>query len=202
MDLKDAAAVRAHYGEPSHIVKAKQLARLDRHSRAFIALSPMVIVATVGADGRADASPRGGAPGFVVAPDDSTLLIPDRAGNRRADTILNIAAHPQAGLLFLVPGIDETLRVNGPARVTIDPEVLAPLAFEGKLPVSAIAVSVEEVFFHCGKPLMRSEFWNPERHVPRGSFPSLGRILADQIEGGDADAYESGIAESYRTRLY
>ena len=202
MDLKDPASVRAHYGEPSHIAKAKQMARLDKHSRDFIALSPLIVVATVGADGRADASPRGGAPGFVLAPDDSTLWIPDRIGNRRADTIRNIAAYPQAGLLFLVPGIDETLRVNGPARITIDPAVLEPLAFEGKPPVAAIVVSVEEVFFHCGKALIRSDFWNPERRVARGSFPTLGRILADQIGGGDASTYDTGIVESYRTRLY
>ncbi|MCC6860767.1 MAG: pyridoxamine 5'-phosphate oxidase family protein [Bryobacterales bacterium] len=201
-ELKDAAAVRAHYGEPSHMAKAKQMTRLDRHCRAFIALSPLVIVATVGADGRGDASPRGDAPGFVAAPDDTTLLIPDRIGNRRADTILNIAANPQTGLLFLVPGIHETLRVNGTARITVDPSVLAPLAVAGKMPVAAILLSIEEVFFHCGKPLIRADLWNPDRRIERSAFPSLGKILADQIEGGDAAENDRLIEEQYRTRLY
>jgi hypothetical protein len=201
-ELKDAAAIRAHYGEPSHMVKAKQMARLDKHCRAFIALSPLVIVATVGADGRADASPRGDAPGFVAVLDDKTLLIPDRIGNRRADTVLNIAANPQTGLLFLAPGINETLRVNGTARVTVDPAMLAPLAVAGKPPVAGILLSIEEVFFHCGKPLIRADLWNPDRRVERSSFPSLGKILADQIAGGDAEKNDRYIEEQYRTGLY
>ena len=201
-ELRDAAAVRAHYGEPSHMGKAKQMARLDKHCRDFIALSPLVIVATVGADNRADASPRGDAPGFVAVLDDTTLLIPDRIGNRRADTALNIAANPQTGLLFLVPGINETLRVNGAASVTVDPAVLAPLAVAGKMPVAGILLSIEEVFFHCGKPLIRADLWNPDRRIERSRFPSLGRILADQIEGGDAGQNDRFIEEQYRTRLY
>jgi len=182
--------------------KAKQLDRLDRHCKAFIALSPFLVIATTGVDGRADASPRGDAPGFVAVLDDWTLVVPDRTGNKRADTVLNLTATPFVGILFMVPGIHETLRVNGPARVTIDPAILDPLAVHGKTPVAGLVVTAEEVFFHCGKPLIRADLWNPERRVPRGSFPSLGKILADQIAGGKAEEYERGIEEAYRTRLY
>jgi PPOX class probable FMN-dependent enzyme len=201
-ELVDAGSVREHYGEPSHMVKAKQLVRLDQHCRAFIALSPFIVVATADASGRTDASPRGDAPGFVVVLDDTTLLIPDRRGNRRADTILNITENRHVGLLFLVPGINETLRVNGAVRVTIDPALLAPLAVAGKMPTAGLLVAIEEVYFHCGKPLIRSDLWNPDRGIERAHFPSLGRILADQIAGGKVEAYEPLIEEQYRTGLY
>ncbi|MGO9896418.1 MAG: pyridoxamine 5'-phosphate oxidase family protein [Bryobacteraceae bacterium] len=201
-ELINAAAVRNHYGEPSHMSTAKQLDRLDRYCRHFIALSPLVVMATSDAHGRADASPRGDGPGFVAVLDDHTLLIPDRIGNKRADTVLNIVENPHVGLLFLTPGISETLRVNGTVRITIDPELLRPLSVGGKPPVCGMLVTVEEVFFHCAKALIRSDLWNPERRVPRGEFPSLGRILADEIAGGNADEYDRGIEEQYRTRLY
>ena len=201
-ELKDADSVRAHYGEPSHIAKAKQLDHLDQHCKAFIRLSPFVVVATVDADGRLDASPRGDAPGFVAVLDDRTLLIPDRRGNRRADTTMNVTTNPHIGLLFMVPGIDETLRVNGLVRVTIDPAALMPLAVRGKAPVSGLLVTAEEVFFQCGKALIRSALWDPDRRVARGCFPSLGKILADQIAGAKAEEYERGIEEQYRTGLY
>lgn len=201
-ELGDMAAVRAHYGEPSHMSKAKQMDRLDRHCRAFIALSPFLVIATSDADGRADASPRGDIPGFVSVLDDKTLVIPDRTGNKRVDTIMNVAQNPHVGLLFLAPGIPESLRVNGPASVSVDPALLAPLTVQGKAPDCAIVVTTEEVFFHCAKPLIRSHLWDPDRRVPAGSFPSLGRILADQIAGADAEEYDRRIAEAYRTRLY
>jgi len=201
-ELTDPDSVRAHYGEPSHIAKAKQLDHLDQHCKAFIELSPFVVVATVGAGGRVDASPRGDAPGFVAVLDERTLLIPDRTGNRRADTTINVTTNPHIGLLFMVPGIDETLRVNGSVGVTIDPKDLMPLAVRGRVPVSGLLVTTEEVFFHCGKPLIRSDLWNPNCRIARGCFPSLGKILADQIAGGKAEEYEQGIEEQYRTRLY
>ncbi len=201
-ELKDPDSVRAHYGEPSHMSKAKQLDHLDKHCRAFIELSPFVVVATVDASGRVDASPRGDAPGFVAVLDERNLLIPDRTGNKRADTTINVTTNPHVGLLFMVPGIDETLRVNGSVRVTIDPAVLLPFAVGGKAAVSGLLVTAEEVFFHCGKPLIRADLWNPDLRIARGCFPSLGKILADQISGGNAAEYERGIEESYRTRLY
>jgi PPOX class probable FMN-dependent enzyme len=194
--------VRAHYGEASRLVIEKALPRLDRHALAFIALSPFVIVASADDAGNCDATPRGDAPGFVFAPDDRTLLLPDRTGNRRVDTLLNIAANPHVGLLFLVPGFGETLRVNGRAAITTEPATLALLVAQGKTPTAAIRIDVGEVFFHCAKAMIRSDIWNPEKHQDRASFPSLGRIVADQIAGIDAEAAEASIAEAYRSRLY
>jgi uncharacterized protein len=201
-ELTNRDSARAHYGEPSHMAKAKELDRLDPHCRAFIALSPLIVIATSDAQGRADVSPRGDAPGFVAVLDDRTLLIPDRTGNKRIDTIMNLTENPHAGLMFMVPGINECLRVNGSVRITLDPELLTPLTVQGKAPSSGILLAVEEVFFQCGKALIRADLWNADRHVPRGAFPSLGTILADQISGGRADEYDHGIAEHYSKRLY
>lgn len=195
-------AVRAHYGDPSARVKAKQLARLDQHARAFIALSPFLVIASSDASGRGDATPRGDTPGFVAVLDDTTLLIPDRLGNRRVDTMLNVAANPQVGLLFMVPGVNETLRVNGSARITIDPGTLKQLEAQGKMPVAGLIVDAEEVYFHCGKALIRSGLWKQEASPERPQFPSLGRILADQIAGIDVAEAERSIEEDYRTKLY
>ncbi len=135
--------------------------------------------------------------------DDHTLLIPDRLGNNRVDTIGNLLDAPGVGLIFFVPGLLETLRVNGTARITTDPALLEPTAVNGKVPRSGILVSVEEVYFHCGKALIRSDLWNPDKHVARSDFPSLGRIITEQInEGGSVEEAERYTAESYRTRLY
>ncbi|MGY2047554.1 pyridoxamine 5'-phosphate oxidase family protein [Methylobacterium sp. JK268] len=202
MTDSSAQAIRDHYGEPSPRAVRKQLAQLDGHARAFIALSPFLVIASAGADGRGDATPRGDAPGFVSVRDPSTLLIPDRPGNRRVDTMLNVAANPQVGLIFMVPGIDEMLRVNGRAAFTTDPALLGPLAVAGKSPVAGLTVAVEEVYFHCGKAAMRARLWEPDARVARSSFPSLGRILADQIAGETVADSERAIAESYTSRLY
>jgi PPOX class probable FMN-dependent enzyme len=190
------------YGAPSERALSKQLRRLDRHCRAFIARSPFLVVASGDASGRCDASPKGDAPGFVAVLDDATLLIPDRLGNNRVDTLGNLLARPGVGLIFFVPGVNETLRVNGRARVTTEPALLEPLAVNGKIPRSGILVAVDEVYFHCGKALIRSDLWNPEKYLARGDLPSLGRILADQIGGIDAAEAERQTAESYRNRLY
>lgn len=203
-ELRDPEAVRNHFGEPSYMSKAKQMDHLDEHCKAFIELSPFVVLATTDAEGRADASPRGDKPGAVVSViDDKTLVIPDRTGNKRTDTIMNIMANPHIGLLFMVPGINETLRVNGTVHVSIDAELLKPLTMEGKMPLAGFVVRAEEVFFHCGKPLIRSELWNPDKRVPRDKFPTLGQILADEIAGHKTAAeFDKGIEEQYRTRLY
>ena len=194
--------LREIYGEPGERAVKKQLARLDRHCRNFIALSPFLVIASSDPSGRCDASPKGDAPGFVRIVDDTTLLIPDRLGNNRIDTLGNLLARPGVGLIFFVPGINETLRVNGQAKVTTDPELLEPLSVNGKAPRSGILVAAEEIYFHCGKALIRSDLWNPEKHVARAAWPSLGRIIAEQIGGMDPDEAESQTAESYRTRLY
>ena len=200
--LQSADEVRAHYAEPSHMSVAKEIDYLDRHCRAFIALSPLVVVASSDAEGRLDATPRGDAPGFVAVLDDTTLVIPDRRGNNRVDTMLNLVANPKVGLLFFVPGINETLRVNGTARVTTDPVLLAPLIADGKVPKVGVVVSAEEVFFHCGKPLIRSKLWDPAAKVERSAFPTLGKILADQIAGADRTSFEERIENAYQTQLY
>ena len=200
--IDDAEQLHAAYGAPSERAVKKQLNGLDKHCRDFIARSPFVVIASADPSGRCDASPKGDAPGFVEVIDDATLLIPDRLGNNRIDTLGNLVERPGIGVIFFVPGINETLRVNGRARITTDPELLEPLAVNGKTPRSGILISAEEVYFHCGKALIRSDLWNPEKHVAQADFPTLGRIITEQIgEGSVADA-ERYTAESYRTRLY
>jgi PPOX class probable FMN-dependent enzyme len=197
-----AAALRALYGAPSELSLKKQLTRLDPHCRRFIALSPFLVLATAGKDGLPDASPRGDAPGFVAVLDDETLLVPDRRGNNRLDSLQNIAEQSGVGLIFFVPGINETLRVNGHARITTDAALLARFAVDGKVPRTGLLVAVKEVYYHCAKALIRAKLWDSSRHIARKDFPSLGRILADQIAGTDAAATEQTIAEGYRERLY
>ena len=194
--------LRRFYGEPGERARLKALSRLDRHCRRFIELSPLLVIGTADAGGGADCSPRGDAPGFVRVLDDSTLAIPDRPGNNRVDTLSNIIANPNVGLIFFVPGINETLRVNGRARIATEEALLERMCVNGKMPKSAVLVTVEQAFLHCAKALIRSRLWDPETRVERSSYPSLGRILADQIGGMDAEAAEAEIEQSYREKLY
>ena len=201
--IEDIGEIREIYGHPMERVIKKELPRLEKHSRAFIALSPFLVIASADPEGRVDASPKGDAPGFVHVLDDERLLIPDRLGNNRIDTIGNLLSHPGVGLIFFVPGLRETLRVNGKARITTDPALLEPCAVQGKLPRSGILVTAEEVYFHCGKALIRSDLWNPEKMRKHSDFPPLGRIISEQI--GDGRPLEEAVRateESYRTRLY
>ena len=200
--LTDAAALRGHYGPIAPLAARKVLARLDAHCRAFIALSPFLVLATADGAGNADASPRGDAPGFVGVLDDATLLLPDRPGNNRVDSYGNIVAHPGVGLLFFVPGVNETLRVNGTARVITDAARLAPFAAHGKPPVGGLLIAVREAFFHCGKALIRSALWDQATQIERRTFPSLGRIIADQTRAVEADAADAEVEQGYRERLY
>lgn len=200
--IEDPGHLREIYGAPGERSLKKQLSRFDQHCRAFIARSPFLVIASSDASGRCDASPKGDMPGFVQVIDDTTLLIPDRLGNNRVDTIGNLLARPGVGLIFFVPGINETLRVNGRARITTDPAALEALAVNGKAPRSGILVSAEEIYFHCGKALIRSDLWNSEKRLKRSEFPSLGRILADQIGGISVEESERLTAEGYKSRLY
>lgn len=198
----DAIELRDRYGQPGELAEKKVLRRLDVHCRRFIELSPFLVLGTSDADGRHDVSPRGDVPGFVRALDDTTLLIPDRPGNRRFDSLDNIARQPQLALLFLLPGVDETLRVNGRGRTTMDPELLAPCEVNGKLPLSGLLVEIEECFLHCGKALIRSRLWDPEVRMERRTFPTLARMIADQIAGVDEQAAGAAIDHAYRDKLY
>ncbi len=201
--IEDISEIREIYGHPMERTVKKQLPRLEKHSRAFIAMSPFLVMATCDAEGRCDASPKGDAPGFVTVLDDETLLIPDRLGNNRVDSIGNILQHPRVGLIFMVPGLRETLRVNGRAQITTDPELLAQTVINEKMPRSGILVTADEVYFHCGKAMIRSDLWNPEKHVARKDFPSLGIVIAEQIgQLVEPKEAERATEESYRTRLY
>ena len=191
------AQLRERYDTPKDMILKLKLARLDEHARRFISLSPFLVLAT-----RGDASPKGDAPGFVRVVDDTTLLIPDRAGNNKLDTLHNILDDPAVGMIFLIPGFNETLRVNGSARVTMDPDLLAPLAVDGKAPKSGIVVDVEEVYLHCGKALIRARLWDPAARTDRAAMPTMGRMVADQIAGLDADEVETGYQEALKTSLY
>lgn len=199
--IENPAALRAHLGPMSTVVANKGLDRLDPHCRRFIELSPFLVIATGGPDGL-DASPRGDPPGFVKVLDDRTLLLPDRPGNNRADTLGNLLVDPRLGLVFFIPGIGETLRVNGTGRITTDPGHLALLAVDGRAPKRAVLIAVDEAFLHCAKALIRSKLWEPESRVPRSAFPTLGRIIADQQRGQDAASVDANVAEAYRSRLY
>lgn len=194
------AALRARYGEPHPLVLRKQLDALDGHCRRFVARSPLVFVATAGADGRCDVSPRGDGPGFVHVLDDHRLALPDRKGNDRLDGLTNVLENPRAGLLFVVPGCDDTLRVNGRAAITADPALLASMAVAGKQPLSALIVTAEEVFLHCGRAFKRGRVWDPESFAARGELPTLGAMLRDQTA---PDAAERRLlADSETAELY
>ena len=185
MNIESVEALRNLYPPAKERAVKKQLTRLDRHCRQFISLSPFVMLSSSNAAWTMDASPRGGAPGFVKAPDEHTLLIPDAPGNNRLDTLENIVATRQLGLLFLIPGVDETLRVNGAAALTTDDATLKFFSEERRPPKLVIRVSVKEAYLHCAKALMRSSLWDAERQIARAALPTMGQMLKDQI-GGDA----------------
>lgn len=200
--VDDAAQLRAIVGEESLVVQKKVLDRLDKFCRDFIALSPFLVLATADREGGVDASPRGDGPGFVQVLDERTLLIPDRRGNNRIDSFRNVLSSPGVGLVFFVPGITETLRVNGRARATTDAALLEPMAMQEKAPKLGLIVEVDEAYFHCGKALLRSKLWAQESQVERSSFPTLGRIVAEQTKAVDAAEADANLEEAYRSRLY
>ncbi|MEK8047771.1 pyridoxamine 5'-phosphate oxidase family protein [Ideonella margarita] len=180
MKVQTLEQLRGLYPPASERSLRKQLSALEPHSRQFIALSPFLVVSSAGADGRQDASPRGGAPGFVQVQGDHTVLIPDAPGNNRLDTLENIVATGRVGLLFMVPGVDETLRINGLASLSIDPAHLALFADEPRPPRVVIEVQVQELYLHCAKALMRSKLWQPGAQVPREALPSMGEMIRSQ----------------------
>jgi PPOX class probable FMN-dependent enzyme len=197
-ELRDAV------GTPSSRAALKELRRLDAHCRAFIERSPFLLLATAGADGRCDVSPKGDAPGFVRVLDDGRLVIPDRPGNRRLDGMANLIANPHAGVIFFVPGRHDTLRVNGRAWITRDPDLLRQCEAQGKTPKLAIGVEVEQCFMHCPKAFIRSQLWVPERWPSPDVLPSYACVLFDQVRPADATVqdYERDIADSNANGLY
>ena len=195
--------LRGSYREPSERAVKKSLDRLDRHCRRFIELSPFVVLATAGAQGRVDCSPRGDPAGFVEVLDDRTLLLPDRPGNNRVDSLRNVLENPHVGLLFMIPGVNETLRLNGRATLTTDPTRLEPLSVKGRAPRSALLIEVEEVFLQCTKALVRSRLWADESREDREAvLPSFGQMLADHIGLPDGEAVDREIRARNRKTLY
>ena len=187
---------------PSERARLKVQRALDGHMRQFIALSPFVCLGSSSADG-ADVTPRGDQPGFVHVLDDHTLLIPDWPGNNRLDTLLNIEANPNVGLLFLVPGFTESLRVNGVAEISIDPALIERWDVNGRHPRSVVRVSVREAFLHCGKAILRSKLWDEASKVDRDVLPSYGQMLKDQTQVRDtAEQIQASVEDAYKTRLY
>lgn len=199
--ITDVATLERLYGKPAGAAVAKEIDYVHPHYRRMIAASPFVVVATNGPGG-VDASPRGDAPGFVAVEDEKTLLLPDRPGNNRIDSLRNILADPHVALLFLIPGIGETLRVNGRAAISVDPALLARFEVNEKLPRSVLVISVDTVFFQCSRAIFRSRLWDPAQHIERTSLPSLGRMVADLSRGFDAESYDKGLYERLKDTLY
>ncbi len=187
--ITDEAALRAAHLKPLSRATDKVLRRLDKHCRDIIALSPFCVLATHGPGG-ADVSPRGDPPGFVRVLDDAHILLPDRIGNNRLDNMANILANPDVGLLFLVPGMGETLRINGRARITNDRRLLEPSTVQGRVPTVGLLIEVREAFLHCAKALVRSDLWNPAKHIDRTILPTYGQMLTDHCEGLSAEESE------------
>jgi PPOX class probable FMN-dependent enzyme len=183
--VDDVKSLRKLYSEPKDRALNKQLSRLDQHCSAFIALSPFVVIASGGNEEFPDASPRGGKPGFIKILDEKTLLIPDAKGNNRLDTLTNIIASGKVGLLFFIPGIDETLRINGYARLSDHPEMLQHFLHEKNPPKLVISVAVAEAYLHCAKALMRSRLWSIESQIDRAILPTMNQMIKDQTGSQD-----------------
>ena len=200
--LKTVADLEAVYGAPNPRSLLKEIDHLNADYRAFVEASPFIVLSSVGAGGT-DASPKGDAPGFVRILNERLLAIPDRPGNNRIDNLRNIVEDGRVSVLFIVPGVGETLRVNGTATISADPELLASFAVQDKLPRSVILVQVQTVYFHCSKALVRSKLWERGAQETKPALPTAGKIL-QHISGGafDGDAYDRELPERLKTTLY
>ncbi|BCH22219.1 pyridoxamine 5'-phosphate oxidase family protein [Mesorhizobium sp. L-8-3] len=195
--------LRTIYKEPGEGAVRKELKSLDFHCRGFLAKSPFVLIGSCDDRGNGDVTPKGDKPGFVAILDDNTIAIPDRPGNNRLDTLENILVNPAVGLLFLIPGMNETLRINGEARITADKALRERLAVDGRPPISVIVVTIKAAYMHCAKAFMRSELWKPESWVDRSTLPTLGTILKDQLALADSAAKtDEWLDESYKKSMW
>ena len=205
--LTSTVELEALYGQPVSGSILKEIPVINQAYRALIEASPFCVLATSGPEGL-DASPRDDAPGFVRVVDEKTLLLPDRRGNQRIDSLRNIVRDPRVALLFLIPGVGETLRVNGRGVLTTDPEVLASFAVDGNLPKTVLRLTVDTVYFQCARALARSKLWDPSYHVARGSLPSTGMLTVAARDSKrdttefDANAYDVALAERQKATLY
>lgn len=202
--VSDETALRGLYQQPMELAVLKQLDRLDAHCRNFLAHSPFAVIGSTRPGRGTDVSPRGDAPGFARVLDDHTIAIPDRPGNNRLDTMSNIVADAEVGLLFFIPGIDEMLRVNGTARLSHEPQLLAAAAVNGREPRLVILVTVREAFLHCGKALKRSKLWHEDYRVEKRDFPSLGRMIVEQTKPArvSVEQAEAVVEDGYANNLY
>ena len=199
----DLAGLDQLYRQPGKLVLDKVLDHVEKHARAFIGLSPFCVVSSAGPDGAIDVSPRGGEPGFVhVSEDGRTLYLPDRPGNNRLDTIRNLLSGPgRIGLMFMIPGFDDVLRVNGRASATADPDLLAKFVEFGKTPRLVLMIAVEEAFLHCPKAIMRARLWEADAQVERSALPSGAEMIFDQLEMGKVPVPNEQIIASYKEQL-
>jgi hypothetical protein len=201
--VRDSAELRKIVGQTFPIAEDKVFSSLDKFSRRFIELSPFLCLGTVSHRGFCDVSPRGDPPGFVKVMDDKMILIPERPGNRRADSMHNILTNAAIGIIFFVPGISETLRLGGTASIVRDADLLEGMAVRGQRPKLAIKVNISYVFFHCAKALIRSKLWDTETRIPRASFPAYGEIIREQRRpNDDAEAIERLVQDDYKNSLY
>lgn len=205
--IKDEQSLRSLFHAVNPVAAQKTIRFLDKHAQEFIRRAPFLCLGTQNPDGKADVSPRGDPVGFVSILDDRTLAIPDRPGNNRLDSLANIVANPSVGLLFIIPGFEDTLRVNGQATLTTDPEILAGMAVDGRIPRLAIVVRITEVFMHCAKAFRRSHLWDPAHYQDRREMPSLSRIVLDQTTGAPEDAsamrrIDDELEEDYKQTMY
>jgi PPOX class probable FMN-dependent enzyme len=204
LDDAGAAALVASYGTVSKGAQLKDIGRIDPHMRRFIGLSPICFVATADAAGKQDVTPRGDPPGAFKVIDEHTIALADRPGNNRLDTLRNLLENPEIALVFVLPGIGETVRVAGTARLSIDPELLASMAVQGKEPRCAIVIAVRQAYLHCAKALLRSRLWTGDYAQPRDAFPSIGRMVGDQIGLSEAEKVqrEALTEKAYKEGLW
>ncbi|MDO5980849.1 pyridoxamine 5'-phosphate oxidase family protein [Flavivirga spongiicola] len=201
MQIKTTSELRKLYGFPKGRAKDKDLFNLDKHAIHFINTSPFLVMSTSNKEGKLDASPRGGTPGFVKVINETEIVIPDSKGNNRLDSIVNILETGTVGLLFLIPGIDETLRVNGQASISTDAEYLELFTSENHPPKACIVVAIETLFLHCAKAFMRSKLWDEKAKIDRNTFPTMGHMLKDQLGGLEAPESREDMIKRYEKDL-